>query len=162
MPRVIADGRDLEARQKMLIAANLAGLAFSNAAPGIDHALGHTIGKKFNLHHGLSVGAFLPYVYEFYARHIAKPEELAQAFNYRDSSEFLAALLAFYQQIGFEYKFSAYPQVTREAFTSALEELVSWALMDPVTLLSPVPITPRDYEEIIMASFTGQLMGGVK
>jgi len=119
--RAVADGRDLEARQKMLIAANLAGLAFSNAAPGIDHALGHTVGKKFGLHHGLSVGVFLPYVYEFYARHLTKTEELVQALNYRNSAEFLEGLLAFYDKIGFEYKFSAYPQVTKEAFTSAFE-----------------------------------------
>ncbi|MGB9825334.1 MAG: iron-containing alcohol dehydrogenase, partial [Desulfofundulus sp.] len=162
LPRVIADGRDLEARQKMLIAANLAGLAFNNAAPGIDHALGHTLGKKFGLHHGLSVGVFLPYVYEFYARHLAKTFELARALNYKNSEEFLNGLLAFYDQIGFQYKFSAYLKVTYEELKASLGELVSVALMDTCTVLSPIPVTPADYEEIILASYKGQVGEGVK
>ncbi len=60
LPRCIEDGRDLEARQKMLVASNLAGLAFGNGAPGIDHALGHTIGHEFGLHHGLVSAPFCP------------------------------------------------------------------------------------------------------
>lgn len=159
LPRCIEDGRDLEARQKMLVASNLAGLAFGNGAPGIDHALGHTIGHEFGLHHGLSVGAFLPYTFEFYARHLDKADELARELNYRDSAEFLASLIAFYDRIGFSYKFSAYQQVTEEAFNAAFKGLVEWAMMDICTILSPIPITPKDYEEIIRASFTGQLQG---
>lgn len=162
LPRAVADGKDLEARQKMLIAANLAGLAFSNSAPGIDHALGHTLGKKFGLHHGLCVGAFLPYVFKFYSKRLSKTEELAQALNYKNSEEFLNGLIDFYQKLGFQYKFSDYPQITAEAFNRALPELVSWALVDPVTIVSPVPVTPRDYEEIFVAAFNGTLKGGVK
>ncbi len=79
--------------------------------------------------------------------------------NYRDSAEFLASLIAFYDRIGFSYKFSAYQQVTEEAFNAAFKGLVEWAMMDICTILSPIPITPKDYEEIIRASFTGQLQG---
>ncbi|NYE58453.1 iron-containing alcohol dehydrogenase [Carboxydothermus ferrireducens] len=162
LPRAVADGRDLEARQKMLIAANLAGLAFSNAAPGIDHALGHTLGKKFGLHHGLCVGAFLPYVFEFYARHLTKTDELAKALGFGKGEEFLNSLVEFYKKLGFSFKFSDYPQVSEEAFKQALPELVSWALIDPVSILSPIPVTPKDYEEIFVASFYGTLKGGVR
>ncbi|WP_049752090.1 iron-containing alcohol dehydrogenase [Carboxydothermus hydrogenoformans] len=162
LPRVVADGRDLEARQKMLIAANLAGLAFSNAAPGIDHALGHTLGKKFGLHHGLCVGAFLPYVFEFYAKHLTKTDELAKALGFGKGEEFLNSLVEFYKKLGFSFKFSDYPQVSEEAFKQALPELVSWALIDPVSILSPIPVTPKDYEEIFVASLYGTLKGGVR
>ncbi|GAV23506.1 iron-containing alcohol dehydrogenase [Carboxydothermus pertinax] len=162
LPRAVADGRDLESRQKMLIAANLAGLAFSNAAPGIDHALGHTLGKKFGLHHGLCVGAFLPYVFEFYARHLTKTDELAKALGFGKGEEFLNSLVEFYKKLGFTFKFSDYLQVSEEAFKQALPELVSWALIDPVSILSPIPVTPKDYEEIFVASFYGTLKGGVR
>ncbi|SHF30860.1 hypothetical protein SAMN02745218_01935 [Desulfofundulus australicus DSM 11792] len=159
LPRAIEDGRDLEARQKMLVAANLAGMAFSNGAAGIDHALGHTIGKKFGLHHGLSVGVFLPYVCAFYARRLGRVDQLARELGYENGDEFIRALISFYESIGFAHYFFAYPQVKREAFEAAFDELVSWSLTDPCTAVAPVPITPDDYGKIIRSAFTGQLKG---
>jgi alcohol dehydrogenase class IV len=44
----------------MLIAANMAGAAFSNAQVGIVHALAHTVGAKFKVHHGLANSILLP------------------------------------------------------------------------------------------------------
>ena len=49
----------MTARGQMLIAANMAGAA-SNAQVGIVHALAHTVGAKFKVHHGLANSILLP------------------------------------------------------------------------------------------------------
>jgi alcohol dehydrogenase class IV len=60
LPRAVENGKDMLARGQMLIAANMAGAAFSNAQVGIVHALAHTIGAKFRVHHGLANSILLP------------------------------------------------------------------------------------------------------
>ncbi len=60
LPRAVENGKDMTARGQMLIAANMAGAAFSNAQVGIVHALAHTVGAKFKVHHGLANSILLP------------------------------------------------------------------------------------------------------
>jgi alcohol dehydrogenase len=60
LPRAVENGKDMTARGQMLIAANIAGAAFSNAQVGIVHALAHTVGAKFRVHHGLANSILLP------------------------------------------------------------------------------------------------------
>lgn len=63
--RVIADGRDAEARAAMLQGAALAGMAFANAPVGAVHALAYPIGGHFHVPHGLSNALVLIPVMEF-------------------------------------------------------------------------------------------------
>jgi acetaldehyde dehydrogenase/alcohol dehydrogenase len=67
LPRAVADGEDLEARTAMSNAATLAGLAFSNAFVGVNHALAHAVGARFGISHGRANGLFLPHVLRFNA-----------------------------------------------------------------------------------------------
>ncbi len=67
LPRAYADGDDLEARTDMANAATLAGLAFSNAFVGINHALAHATGARFKIAHGRANGIFLPHVLRYNA-----------------------------------------------------------------------------------------------
>jgi alcohol dehydrogenase class IV len=60
LPRAVENGKDMSARGQMLIAANLAGMAFSNAQVGMVHALAHSVGAKFKVHHGLANSILLP------------------------------------------------------------------------------------------------------
>ncbi len=59
MPELILNPTNKESRQKMHNAATLAGLAFSNASVGINHALAHALGAKFNIPHGKANAVFL-------------------------------------------------------------------------------------------------------
>jgi acetaldehyde dehydrogenase/alcohol dehydrogenase len=65
LPRAV-DG-DFEARGHMQNAANIAGLAFSNASVGLTHALSHATGAVFQVPHGALNGIFLPAVLRFNA-----------------------------------------------------------------------------------------------
>jgi acetaldehyde dehydrogenase/alcohol dehydrogenase len=72
LPRAVADGSDLAARTDMANAATLAGLAFSNAFLGVNHALAHAVGARFGIAHGRANGIFLPHVLRYNAAIPAK------------------------------------------------------------------------------------------
>jgi acetaldehyde dehydrogenase/alcohol dehydrogenase len=72
LPRAVADGDDLAARTDMANAATLAGLAFSNAFLGVNHALAHAVGARFGVAHGRANGVFLPHVLRYNAAIPAK------------------------------------------------------------------------------------------
>lgn len=62
---VAAVEKDSDALAKMQIAATMAGIAFTNAPVGATHAISHTVGALFNVHHGLANAIALPYVMQF-------------------------------------------------------------------------------------------------
>ena len=62
---VCEHGRNLEARQAMLLGAYFAGQAFSNAPVAAVHALAYPIGGIFHVPHGLSNSLVLPHVLRF-------------------------------------------------------------------------------------------------
>lgn len=67
LPRAVADGSDMEARERMHNAATCAGLGFGNAMAAMAHAMGHALGGVFHVPHGRAVALFLPYTIEFVA-----------------------------------------------------------------------------------------------
>lgn len=67
LPRAYADGSDLDARTAMANAATIAGMAFSNAFVGANHALAHAVGARFGLSHGRANAIFLPHVMRYNA-----------------------------------------------------------------------------------------------
>jgi len=71
----VANGTNLEARDKMAYAEFLAGMAFNNASLGYVHAMAHQLGGFYNLPHGVCNAILLPEVCEF--NKIACPERFA-------------------------------------------------------------------------------------
>ncbi len=68
LPRAVADGADLEARSQLLLASHLAGIGQqSGTGVGLVHALGHAIGTRGRLAHGLALAAIEPEVLAYYA-----------------------------------------------------------------------------------------------
>jgi alcohol dehydrogenase len=61
----VANGENLEARDKMAYAEFLAGMAFNNASLGYVHAMAHQLGGLYNLPHGVCNAILLPHVCEF-------------------------------------------------------------------------------------------------
>lgn len=59
-------------REKMLEASYLAGRAFVRNAVGYVHAIGHAIGGRYNIAHGMAVAVVLPYVLAWYGDCISK------------------------------------------------------------------------------------------
>ncbi|HEX9401724.1 MAG TPA: iron-containing alcohol dehydrogenase [Anaeromyxobacter sp.] len=61
----VANGANLEARDRMAYAEFLAGMAFNNASLGYVHAMAHQLGGFYNLPHGVCNAILLPAVCEF-------------------------------------------------------------------------------------------------
>ncbi len=66
LPKVMANGQDLEARQNMAQAAYFGGAAFVRAGVGYVHTISHSFGKHYHTPHGLGNAVALPKVLEFY------------------------------------------------------------------------------------------------
>ncbi|MBX4170477.1 iron-containing alcohol dehydrogenase [Rhodococcus sp. DMU2021] len=63
--RVYADGQDAEARERMMLAATQAGIAFSNSSVALVHGMSRPIGAHFHVAHGLSNAMLFPAGTEF-------------------------------------------------------------------------------------------------
>lgn len=66
LERACADGGDLEAREKLLLASFKAGVAFTRAGVGNVHAIAHTLGGLYDVPHGLANAVLLPVVLRDY------------------------------------------------------------------------------------------------
>lgn len=59
LPRVMAEPSNLAARGRMLVAANMAGMAFSLSYLGLAHSLANALAKVGGVPHGMAVGMML-------------------------------------------------------------------------------------------------------
>jgi alcohol dehydrogenase len=75
LPAAVANGDNLEARDKMAYAEYLAGMAFNNAGIGIVHAMAHQPGALLNKPHGVCNAILLPHGCSFNL--IAMPNRFA-------------------------------------------------------------------------------------
>jgi alcohol dehydrogenase len=67
LPRAHADGHDLEARSQMQLAAHMAGIGMATTGLGLCHAIGHSLGGRFDIAHGVALTMLLPAVLRFNA-----------------------------------------------------------------------------------------------
>lgn len=80
LPKAVADGNDMQAREQMMLGCIIAGFGFSNANLGLVHGIAHTLSAHFHLAHGMANATVLPYVMEYNADSCPeKMVELAKA-----------------------------------------------------------------------------------
>lgn len=65
LPTAVHEPQNVAAREGMSLAATLAGLAFSNCAVAVVHALEYPLGGAVHVSHGAGNGLLLPYVMRF-------------------------------------------------------------------------------------------------
>jgi len=65
LPVAYGKGNDIKARYNMLLAANLAGMAFTSGGLGATHGLAYPLGTQFHMSHGRSNAIMLPHVMRF-------------------------------------------------------------------------------------------------
>jgi alcohol dehydrogenase class IV len=165
LPKSIDNLEDLLAREKMLVAANLAGMAFSNSQVCLAHSLGHSMGSVLRTQHGLSVGLALPYTVEYSA--YDNPEtanhysELAQMLGItgKDDEEtaqmFAKSIRDLQKSIGFPTSIKE-AGVTKEKFEKGLEKLVEFAMMDSSITMTPRNIGSEEIRRMYRYMFDGK------
>ena len=65
LPRAVMDGTDLAARSQLLLAAHMAGIATASTGLGLCHAIGHSLGTRWDIAHGAALAMVLPEVLRF-------------------------------------------------------------------------------------------------
>lgn len=108
------DGKNIEARENMLVASFHAGLAFTRAYVGYVHAIAHNLGGMYGIPHGLANAVILPYVLDYFGESAYKRlAELADvagvsgaAQGERDKAKnFIAAIRKLNESMGIPDKF---------------------------------------------------------
>lgn len=86
--RAYADGSDAEAREKMMLAAMQAGVAFSNSSVALVHGMSRPLGAHFHVSHGMSNAMLFPAVTEFsLAAATSRYADCARAYGVADAKE---------------------------------------------------------------------------
>ncbi len=67
------NGKNLEAREHMLVGSYYAGIAFTRAYVGYVHSIAHNLGGMYGTPHGLANAVILPHMLEFYGKTAYKP-----------------------------------------------------------------------------------------
>ena len=70
LPIAVADGSNVEARDKLACAQFLAGMAFNSAGLGLVHAMAHQPGATHDLPHGVCNAILLPHICEYNAQYV--------------------------------------------------------------------------------------------
>ena len=152
-----AYGQNAHARESMLNASCLAGMAFCNTQNGLDHAMALSIGSKYHMPHGLTTAFILPWVMEFNC--IANPDKfinIAAAFgeDIEDMPDHEAALLSvkavrqLLDDLNISYKLGDY-----EANEAHFEEIAKATLSaDQLISNNPRQVTEQDVVNILKAN----------
>ncbi len=158
--RAVADGKqDDEARAEMLLASNLAGIAFTHSMVGVIHGISHAIGGLWHSPHGECNAVILPHGMRFnleaetgrfarLGRELGAPRELddeaAAGFAIESVVELREAL----------YQASGLPRNLRELGIpgDGTETLVEKAMEEGSMLYNPRPVDPEGVREIVTAA----------
>ena len=162
LPRAVADGSDMEARERMHNAATCAGLGFGNAMASMAHAMGHVLGATFHVPHGRAVSLCLPYTLEFaacqaperlsaLAASVGSADEDAETAS-RNLSDRIRSLA---QQVGNPTDI-AQLGVARETFEGSLEKLVDDAFNDTQMLTACRSPSYDEMRRLFLYAYDGQ------
>ena len=150
LPVVVESPEDLEARGKMLVAANLAGMSFSNSQVALGHSLGHSMGAVLRLQHGLAVGLALPNTIEFNTNDseeaVKNYAELSRVIGVtlkspkRAAKRFAEMVRELMDKVGCPTSLKA-AKVKKKDFKANLDKLVEFSMMD-----AAITMNPRNFE----------------
>ena len=149
----VADGANLEAREKIMAASSIAAIAFTSKGLGAVHSLAHAIGAMFDTHHGLANAILLPYVVKFNAPTIA--DKLSRLARLLDLSETSAQgvvdwIVALNQQLNIPHSLQSL-----NIEQSALTDIAALAIRDTEHHTNPVSMSEADFMDILSAAYTG-------
>jgi alcohol dehydrogenase class IV len=155
LPRAYKNGKDLEARGKMLVAAAMGGVAFQKDL-GATHSLAHPLSALCGMHHGTANALCLPHVMQLNAQRKAglyRRVGMACGLDVmRDSPE-----EADRKVIGFIKKFltgvgMAGGLRAHGVQDSQVDALATQAVADSCHLTNPVPVTREDFRALYLAA----------
>ena len=155
LPTAFRDGKNLEARSHMLVAASMGSTAFQKGLGAI-HSLSHPINSVFNIHHGLTNAIFMPYVITFNRKAIEKKViEICKYLQLENNTfdTFLDWILKLRKELNIPHTLSEVIDVKK----IDLKKLSSMALKDPSTTGNPKDLSLDDMKIMYEHSLKGKL-----
>ncbi len=162
LPRAYKNGkRDMEAREKMMEAQMLAGMAFSNAGLGLCHATSHAVGSKYGVPHGRANAIMLPYVLAYNLPVVQR--KVSRLFPILASRRGGLSWLQTSQEVGriiwdLLRSLDIPASLKEEGVKAAgISELVETAYADPAGNTNPCTYEKSDINEIYRAALAGEM-----
>ena len=155
LARSYSCGDDMVAREKMLLASCMAGMAFNNAGLGIGHSIAHALGGSFHIPHGKANALVLPHAIRFNTfdagekyRSIAALLGLPSATIDEGVSSLIHGIDWLNNQMGIPTRIRDL-DVDQAAFTAAIPTMAGNALEDPCTEGTPRQPSISDLKTIL-------------
>ncbi|MHA1300362.1 MAG: iron-containing alcohol dehydrogenase [Candidatus Helarchaeota archaeon] len=166
LEKAVKNGDDMTARNKVHIAATIAGMGFGNSQAGIAHSIGHSCGACFHKPHGQCVGLALPYVMQYGANNDPGVKQMLAEIAHRSLDIWepdvekayqglITALKKLYQNIGAPMNLKDLG-INEQQFKDNLDKFVNFSNSDPCTVSNrPVP-DEEDFRKIIQYMWEGK------
>jgi len=151
----VKDGKNLEARSNMLVAASMGSTAFQKGLGAI-HSLSHPVNSIYNVHHGLSNAIFMPYVLSFNKKEIEnKIRKISEYLDLKDKNfeSFLNWIIEIRKELEIPHKLSDVIDIKKED----LDKLSLMAFQDPSTSGNPKKLKLNDLKKLYEYSIEGKL-----
>lgn len=143
LPIAVNDGKNLEARTKMLAASNMSIMAFAMGGMMFPvHNVAHAAGGQLRIPHGQAVGVGMPACMQHMPWHyMPKAKELADGFGVKSSSNDPVELVALVRERVLQLmKDCGFKPQFEQPLDAQGEEIMFWAIKgDPTAMLYPIP-----------------------
>lgn len=154
LPRAYENGKDIEARSRMLAAASMGATAFQKGLGGV-HAIAHPVGAFFNTHHGLTNAILMPYVL-VHNRSAIEPQlaVIARTLNLQGEpyQALLEWMLAFRKRLKIQHTLAEIGVPHTDSETIGRE-----ASLDPSAGGNPLPTDAATYARLFRSAVKGDL-----
>ncbi|HMA85763.1 MAG TPA: iron-containing alcohol dehydrogenase, partial [Desulfosalsimonadaceae bacterium] len=164
LPRAYNDGDDMMARMKMQQAAMMAGIPLANGGSGISHALGHTIGGLFHIHHGMMVLLFLSYELQIYSKTTDRYLKLCDMLGVRDRQSDENSLAALVEKLRELMKALNLPVsladagVSRADLDKHMDYILAQTPTDPAFYFGWFDLTREQLHDVFINAYDGTLL----
>ena len=155
LPRAVRDGRDIDARGRMLVAAAMGAVAFQKDL-GATHSLAHPLSTLCGMHHGTANALCLPAVMKFNAARkpglyrrvgLACEIDVLSCSPAEADARTIAGIEALAARVGLKQRLGEYG--VKE---SDVEALSAQAILDGCHATNPVTVTQEDMKALYRAS----------
>jgi alcohol dehydrogenase len=157
LPQAVADGKNIEVRQKMHDASCMAGMSFSNAILGIIHSMSHQAGGMFGIEHGRSNAILMPNVIRFNSKSTNKYEILAGMYGKKTAEDFAQCCDHLREKVGIEKTYKEYG-IDPKLWAEKLDALTEHAVADPCTGTNPRKPTAEEIKRIFQCCYDGTVV----
>lgn len=154
LPCAYENGQDLKAREMMINASMIAGMAFTNVSLGIVHSMAHTLGSYFHLPHGMADAILLPYVMEFNSADEHAKEVYKMMANEIGKEDLIAVVKELNTRLHIAHSLKEVIE-DENAFVEKLDAMAEAAKADGCTKTNPIIPDIEQFKELFMKSYRG-------